>query len=166
MKPRLLLLASLSQLTQAQNETDVTRTGIRNSMSSYILKQESNDRWHRIWHFDSCHNVTLDTISISSDHLHVWFLSSGESIIEKITNFYFRINIKSKGSLNSRIFTQNQESNWSPRKINFKKSTRTFRLEKFPTRYMCRPPCWQSVLPRTRLELSTTKCRLLMWRSL
>ena len=44
MKPRLLLLASLSQLTQAQNETDVTRTGIRNSMSSYILKQELNDR--------------------------------------------------------------------------------------------------------------------------
>ena len=25
--------------------------------------------------FDSCHNVTLDTILISSDHLHVWFLS-------------------------------------------------------------------------------------------
>ena len=166
MKPRLLLLASLSQLTQAQNETDVTRTGIRNSMSSYILKQESNDRWHRIWHFDSCHNVTLDTILISYDHLHVWFLSYEESIIEKNNQFLFRINIKSKGPFNSRIFSQNQESNWSPREINFKKSTRTFCFEKFPARYMCRPSCWQSMLPRTRLELSTTKCRLLMWRSL
>lgn len=140
-------------------------------MSHNILvsnrSQMIGDTGYGIWFVSQCDGWHYLNILWSFFDLHVWFLSPAEMHLEvnKVI-FYFRIDIKSKGSLNSRIFAENQEPDWSPRKINFKKSARTFRLKKFTARYMCRPSRWKSVLSRTRLELPAAKCRLLMWCAL